>query len=110
MSEELLPYLVLKPVSFKGDRIEKGSIIRMTPEEAENIGDEYLEPADEAEEKEEIAGDETDQEESNDNDADDSDEPENKDETEGTETKEGDESSEENGEGTQTDTQSDETV
>lgn len=109
MSEELLPYLVLKPVSFKGDRIEKGSIIRMTPEEAENIGDEYLEPAEEAEEKEEIASEETDQEESDDE-TEDADKPEDEDKGEGTETKEGDESSEENAEGTQTDTQSDETV
>ena len=42
MSEELLPYEVLKPISYKGDRIEKGSIVHMTPEEAENIGDEFL--------------------------------------------------------------------
>ena len=51
MSEELLAYKVLRPIAFKGDRIEKGSIVHMTPEEAENIGDEYLEPAEEAEDK-----------------------------------------------------------
>lgn len=46
--QELLPYNVLKPISYKGDRVEKGTVIRMTPEEAENIGDEFLEPAEEA--------------------------------------------------------------
>lgn len=52
MSEEILPYEVLKPIAYKGDRIEKGSIIHLSPEEAKNIGEEYLklaEPADEPE-------------------------------------------------------------
>ena len=61
MSEELLPYEVLKPISYKGDRIEKGSIVHMTPEEAENIGDEFLEPAEEADNAE-IPADQTDSE------------------------------------------------
>ena len=48
MSEEKIPYEVLKPISYKGDRIEKGSIVSMTAEEAENIGDEFLVPAEES--------------------------------------------------------------
>ena len=53
MSEkESLPYKVLKPISYKGDRIEKGSVVHMTSEEAENIGDEFLEPAESADQSE----------------------------------------------------------
>ena len=107
MSEELLPYTVLKPISFKGDRIEKGSVIRMTPEEAENIGDEFLEPAEEADEQEtstaDESTDETDTDESKDSDGD-------SDDDEGTETKEDENSSEENAEDTQTGNQPDETI
>ena len=35
-------YEVLKPIAYKGDRIEKGSIIHMDEAEAANIGEEYL--------------------------------------------------------------------
>ncbi len=52
MSEATLPYEVQKPIAYKGDRIEKGSIIHLSLEEAKNIGGEYLklaEPADEPE-------------------------------------------------------------
>ncbi len=114
MSEELLPYTVLKPISFKGDRIEKGSVIRMTPEEAENIGDEFLELAEEADEQETSTADEstddtdTDESTGSDGDSDDADKPEG--DGEGTETKEDNESSEENAEDTQTGNQPDETI
>jgi len=99
MSEELLPYEVLKPISYKGDRIEKGSIVHMTPEEAENIGDEFLEPAEEADNAE-IPADQTDSEDNADKPTD-PDEPEKPED----ETKEDDKSSAENAEGTQTDNQ-----
>lgn len=102
MSEELLQYEVLKPISFKGDRIEKGSIIRMTPEEAENIGDEFLQlveetsnadaPAESTEPKEPEK------------------ESEDSEKGEGTDTDEDKKSSEENTEGTQTDTNTDENL
>ncbi len=92
------------------DRIEKGSVIRMTPEEAENIGDEFLEPAEEVDEQESSSeeSNDTDESKDSDDDSEDADKPEG--DGEGTETKEGDESSEENAEGTQTDTKPDETI
>ena len=52
MSEEILPYEVLKPIAYKGDRIEKGSIIHLSPEEAKNIGEEYLKSTDSVDESE----------------------------------------------------------
>ena len=104
MSEELLAYKVLRPISFKGDRIETGSIVHMTPEEAENIGDEYLEPADEAEDKD-IPADPEKPEESEDS-KDDADgeknDPENPEKPEG--------ENGEGGEGTQTGTKPEDTV
>jgi len=39
-------YEVLKAISYKNDRIERGSILSMTDEEAKNIGEEYLKPVD----------------------------------------------------------------
>ena len=45
-------YEVLKPIAYKGDRIEKGSIIHMDEAEAANIGEEYLKLAESADEKE----------------------------------------------------------
>ncbi len=105
MSEELLPYTVLKPISFKGDRIEKGSVIRMTPEEAENIGDEFLEPTEEVEEKESSAEAPNDTKESGDSEEDFEDADKSEGDSEGTETKEDENHSEENAEGAQTDNQ-----
>ena len=96
MSEELLQYEVLKPISFKGDRIEKGSIIRMTPEEAENIGDEFLQPVEKTDNAN-VPAEATEPK-----------EPE--EEGEGTDTDEDKKSSEENTEGTQTDTNTDENL
>lgn len=102
MSEELLPYEVLKPISYKGDRIEKGSIVHMTPEEAENIGDEFLQPAEEADNAE-VPAEPTEPKEPEESEEDSED-------GEGTETKEGSESSEENAEGAQTDTNTEENL
>jgi hypothetical protein len=48
---ELFAYEVLKPIAYKGDRIEKGSVIHMEETEAANIGEEYLKLADNADEK-----------------------------------------------------------
>lgn len=113
MSEKIFSYTVLKPISFKGDRIEKGSVIRMTPEEAENIGDEFLELSEEADKQEILPADEstddTDINESKDsnNDSVNADKPEDGEETE---SKEDDESSKENVESTQTGTQPENTV
>ena len=42
MNNALPAYEVLRPIAYKGDRIEKGSIIHMTEAEAKNIGEEYL--------------------------------------------------------------------
>lgn len=99
MSEELLQYKVLKPISFKGDRIEKDSIIHMTPEEAKNIGDEFLQLVEKINNEEEIPADST--------------EPKKPEESEDggeTETKEDEKSSEENTDNTQTDTNIDENL
>ena len=44
---DVKPYRVLKAISFRLDRIEAGSIIHATDEEAKNIGvGEYLQPVD----------------------------------------------------------------
>jgi hypothetical protein len=43
---DLIAYEILKAIGYKGDRIEKGSIVHMTASEAENIGEEYLKLAD----------------------------------------------------------------
>lgn len=102
MSEELLPYEVLKPISYKGDRIEKGSIVHMTPEEAENIGDEFLQPAEEADNAE-VPAEPTEPKEPEES-------KEDSEDGEGSETKEGDEPSEENAEGAQTDTNTEENL
>jgi hypothetical protein len=40
------PYKVLKAISFRLDRIEAGSVIHATDEEAKNIGVEYLQLVD----------------------------------------------------------------
>lgn len=36
------PYEVLHAIGHKGDRYDKGSIVELTDEEAENIGEEYI--------------------------------------------------------------------
>lgn len=95
MSEELLQYKVLKPISFKGDRIEKGSVVHMTPEEAKNIGDEFLQLVEETKD-EEIS--------------DKSAEPKEPENDKGTESEEDNKSSEENTDNTQTDTNTDENL
>ena len=102
MSEELLQYKVLKPISFKGDRIEKESIIHMTLEEAKNIGDEFLQLVEEIN-SEEIPAESTEPKEPEESKKDSED-------GEGTETNEDEKSSEENTDNTQTDTNIDENL
>lgn len=102
MSEELLQYKVLKPISFKGDRIEKESVIHMTPEEAKNIGEEFLQLVEKTN-GEEIPAETTEPKEPEESEEDSED-------GEGTETNEDDKSSEENTDNTQTDTNTDENL
>ncbi|MFA6006940.1 MAG: hypothetical protein WC764_04435 [Candidatus Paceibacterota bacterium] len=64
------PYRVLHPISWLGERVERGSILGMTAADAKNIGASYLELVDkekeekkekeEAEQQKEIAGSEID--------------------------------------------------
>jgi len=43
MTDEIKqPYEVLHAIGHKGDRYDKGSIVELTDEEAENIGEEYI--------------------------------------------------------------------
>ena len=107
---ETLPYEVLKPIAYKGDRIEKGSVIHMTPEEAENIGDEYLQPAEEADEKD-IPSEQSEEKESDESKDDEPSDLKDSDAAD-TEKKEGDESSslENKTDDTQTDNKSEENI
>lgn len=109
MSEEILPYEVLKPIAYKGDRIEKGSIIHLSLEEAKNIGEEYLklaEPADEPEVPKE--SDEPEQPKDVEEEKKEPTEPEKPEGATGEEKKEGDDPSKT--EGTQTDNKPDENL
>lgn len=38
-----LPYRVLKPISYYGERAERGVVVLLEPSEAENIGTDYVE-------------------------------------------------------------------
>ncbi|MES2213359.1 MAG: hypothetical protein V4473_00785 [Patescibacteria group bacterium] len=104
---ETLPYEVLKPIAFKGDRIEKGSIIHLTQEEAENIGEEYVKPAEQADEQD-IPSDPSDPDEQEDDEPTDPKEPD----ADDSEKKEGDESSstENKTDDTQTDNKPEENI
>lgn len=39
---ELKKYVVIKPIGYKGERLEVGQEILLSSEEAENIGSEYI--------------------------------------------------------------------
>lgn len=106
MSEEILPYEVLKPIAYKGDRIEKGSVIHLSPEEAKNIGEEYLKLAESADEPE--IPKEPEQPKDTEEEKKEPIEPEKSEDATGDEKKEGDDPSKT--EGTQTDNKPDENL
>mgnify|MGYP000849093212 CR=1 FL=1 len=108
MSEEILPYEVLKPIAYKGDRIEKGSIIHLSPEEAKNIGEEYLKLAEPADEPEIPKEPEPEQPKNTEEEKKEPTEPEKPEDATGEEKKEGDDPSKT--EGTQTDNKPDENL
>lgn len=42
MSKELNKYTVLKPIGVMGERYEVGAEVKLSSDEAKNIGDEYV--------------------------------------------------------------------
>lgn len=45
MNDETKKYEILRPIAYKGDRVERGTVLELTDEEVANIGAENLQEA-----------------------------------------------------------------